>query len=125
MARCSRSNFENRHFCFQFSSSRASNSRHFSGKGRRKENSNSKNARVGFELGPGEGTKIMKRPLYLCAISPQCAWLTWGLILTYEMLFLRLMASSGLYFHMFLSFYEVLVAECIYCKLRNCKVHKR
>ena len=25
---------------------------------------------VGFELGPGEGTKIMKRPLYLCAISP-------------------------------------------------------
>ena len=25
---------------------------------------------VGFELGPGGGTKIMKRLLYLCAISP-------------------------------------------------------
>ena len=25
---------------------------------------------VGFELGPGEGTKIIKHPLYLCAISP-------------------------------------------------------
>ena len=25
---------------------------------------------VGFELGPGEGTKITKRLLYLCAISP-------------------------------------------------------
>ena len=26
---------------------------------------------VGFELWPGEGTKITKRSLYLCAISPQ------------------------------------------------------
>ena len=25
---------------------------------------------AGFELGPGEGTKITKRHLYLCAISP-------------------------------------------------------
>ena len=25
---------------------------------------------VGFELRPGEGTKITKCPLYLCAISP-------------------------------------------------------